>query len=93
MYILEMSTKYSVAEARARLPKILDENELGNEIELTRRGKPVAMLVSVEEYKRLSNGQKSFADAYESYRTRFEGLEQADLEELRDQSSGRAGAF
>ena len=41
MYISCMSRKYSIAEARARLPAIIDQAEAGQEIEVTRRGKPV----------------------------------------------------
>ena len=41
-----MVKKYSIAEARTHLPTIIDEAEAGLEIELTRRGKPVAVIVS-----------------------------------------------
>jgi prevent-host-death family protein len=89
MYISGMSSKYSVAEARAKLPKILDEVELGREVELTRRGKAVAVVVSVEEYERMSGGYRSFAEAYEEHRKRHEGLERSVLEGLRDRTGGR----
>jgi prevent-host-death family protein len=89
MYILNMSTKYSVAEARTNLPKILDEVELGGEVELTRRGKRVAVVMSVEEYERLSGGYRDFAEAYEAHRQKYEGLERSVLEDARDRSLGR----
>lgn len=84
-----MTSQYSIAEARANLAKILDEVERGRGVELTRRGKPVAMLVSVEEYHRLANGKSSFAEAYEGHRARFRGLEPSDLADLRDADRGR----
>ena len=89
VYILKMSSKYSVAEARANLPKILDEVELGREIELTRRGKRVAVMISVEEYERLSGRQRDFAKAYETHREKYSGLERSVLEGLRDKTAGR----
>jgi prevent-host-death family protein len=84
-----MSSKYSVAQARANLPKILDEVELGREVELTRRGKPIAVVLSVEEYERLSEGYRDFAKAYEEHRARYTGLERSVFDGLRDRSPGR----
>ena len=43
MYINWMSKSYSVANARARLANIVHEVEAGAEVELTRRGKKVAV--------------------------------------------------
>jgi hypothetical protein len=37
-----MKRKYSIAEARVSLAAIIQRAEAGHEIELTRRGKPVA---------------------------------------------------
>ena len=90
VYIVRMSSKYSVAEARANLPKILDQVELGRAIELTRRGKRIAVLMSVEEYERLSGGQRDFAEAYEAHREKYDGVERKAFEDLRDQSQGRS---
>lgn len=84
-----MSLKYSVAKARANLPKLLDEVELGREVELTRRGKRIAVVLSVEEYDRLSRGYRDFAEAYDTHRARYPGLNQSVLEGLRDGSTGR----
>ncbi len=89
MYKCGMSSKYSVAEARANLPKILDEVELGHEIELTRRGKAVAVVVSVEEYERLSGGYRDFGAALEAHRATHGGVPRATFEGVRDRSPGR----
>lgn len=40
-----------VAEAKARLSQLLAEVELGETIEITKRGKVVAMIVPVEQTK------------------------------------------
>ena len=42
-----------VAEARQRLPQLLRSVEQGEDVQISRRGKPVAVLISVEEYDRL----------------------------------------
>lgn len=89
MYAKAMSSKYSVAEARANLPKILDEVELGGEIELTRRGKRVAVVMSVEEYERLSGGYRDFGAALDEHLEKFGGLPRSVLREIRDAGEGR----
>lgn len=62
-----MSRKHSIAEARGSLPKLVHEAESGKAIELTRRGKPVAVLIGREAYDRLTAGQRGFAEAYASF--------------------------
>ena len=89
MYTNPMSKKYSVAAARAALPRILDEVESGNEIELTRRGKPVAVVVSVGQFERISAGRRDFGRAYAAYRSRHEGVDRAVVENLRTTEGGR----
>ena len=47
-----MVKKYSIAEARDNLAGVVQEAEEGTQVELTRQGKPVALLVGVEEFER-----------------------------------------
>lgn len=94
MYIYCMSRKYSIAEARASLPAIIDQAEAGQEIEVTRRGKPVAAVISVRELARLRGAGGSFVAAYRSFRDTH-ALEEVGLEEdfaasLRDKGAGRS---
>lgn len=44
-YLLAVSKIMTVSEARAALPQILDWVDAGEEVTLTRHGKPVAVLV------------------------------------------------
>jgi prevent-host-death family protein len=44
---------FSIADARAQLPKIIHAVETGDVTQLTRRGKPVAILLSLKEYETL----------------------------------------
>jgi prevent-host-death family protein len=48
-----MQKQYSIAEARDKLPSIVHEVEKAGPIKLTRRGKPVAVLIAESEYERL----------------------------------------
>lgn len=49
---VEVSRSVSVAEAKAHLSEILDAVERGENIEITRRGKPVATLTARRLQKR-----------------------------------------
>lgn len=46
-----MTIKSSIAETKDNLPKYIHEAETGNDICITRHGKAVAMLISMERYK------------------------------------------
>jgi antitoxin Phd len=88
-----MNKQYSIAEARDHLPSIVHGVERGTPIELTRRGKPVAVLMSVEDYHRLSPVEPSFQEAYGRLRDRPEfrdvDVEPESFEGVRDPSPGR----
>jgi prevent-host-death family protein len=43
---------YSVADAKARLSELIERAEAGEEVEITRRGKPVVRLVGVEKERK-----------------------------------------
>ena len=46
-----MLKQYSIAVARNRPPVIVHDVEVGPAVVLTRRGKPVVVLLSIDEYK------------------------------------------
>jgi prevent-host-death family protein len=62
-----MTRTYSVAEARSSLPAILDQAESGLDVELTRRGKPVAVVVSMREFERLRGDRPRFGEVYRNF--------------------------
>ena len=62
-----MSRRYSIAQARDRLPRLVREAESGREVELTRRGKPVAVLMGRRSYEHLVSGSRSFSEAYRAF--------------------------
>jgi prevent-host-death family protein len=88
-----MAKSYSVADARAQLPEILDEVQAGKEVELTRRGRRVAIVLSPQRYEALSGKHSSFADAYRAFVVRHApediGLEPDFFDSLRNREPGR----
>jgi antitoxin Phd len=89
-----MNKRYSIAEARDSLPSVVHEAEGGTRVELTRRGKPVAVLLGVEEYERLAEGRRDFWEAYEEFRQEFDlaqlGIDPDEIfGDVRDSSPGR----
>ncbi len=87
-----MSKRYSIAEARNQLPAIVHDAEKGKPVELTRRGKPVAILLSVAEYERLSLARPNFWGALQAFRARHD-FNELDVDQIfdgvRDRSPGR----
>jgi prevent-host-death family protein len=63
--------RYSIAEARAHLPGLVDEVAHGP-IEITRRGQPVLVVLSVAEYRRMRGGA-SFYQAIQAHRKHYAG--------------------
>jgi prevent-host-death family protein len=89
--------QYSIAQARDRLPGIVHEVERGAPVELTRRGRPVAVIVSLRQFQRLASNRPDFWTELERFRASVE-LEQLAIEPelfegVRDTSPGRDPAF
>lgn len=85
--------RYSIADARANLPSLVDEVEAGQEVELTRRGKPVAVVISRREYDHMRPGHPRFGDLYEGFLGRYSlleiGVESDEFKDLRARDEGR----
>jgi prevent-host-death family protein len=85
--------QYSIAEARSSLAMIVDQAESGWDVQLTRRGKPVAVLVSLQKFERLQGDRTRFSVAYKDFLSRHSpqdvGLDEDFVETIRDQSVGR----
>jgi prevent-host-death family protein len=85
--------KYSISEARSNLPSLVREAEAGFEVELSRRGKSVAVLISIREFQRLHGDRPGFTAAYkrflEDHSLKDAGLEEDFIESLRAREAGR----
>jgi prevent-host-death family protein len=97
LYIMEATnmaaTKVSVAEARQHFARLIKRAQQGKTIEITRRGEPVAVLLSASAYSAITGERSSFIDAMSQVRERL-GVDQleigdAEFEGLREESPGR----
>jgi prevent-host-death family protein len=88
-----MPKRYSIAEARHNLAAIVHELEHQPLVELTRRGEPVAVLLALEEYRRLKRQSGDFWSAYMAFsadQLAAEAVESEPFADVRDRSPGRA---
>jgi prevent-host-death family protein len=88
-----MMPRYSIAEARNHFAEIVHDLKHVSWVEVTRRGRPVAILISIEEFEMLRVGSVTFTSAYEAFRNTFdlakEEIEPSVFEDLRNTSPGR----
>jgi len=88
-----ISKQYSIAEARDQLARVVHEAEKGASIELTRRGEPVAVMISLQEYQHFRQEKGRFWERFQEFRKRHKadksfGLSD-ELQVLRDSTPGR----
>ncbi len=88
-----MDRDYSIAETKDQLTRLLRLVEAGDHVHITRRGKAVAVLVSVEEFDRLAARRPGFADALAEFDQGPDApaavIDDAFLDGLRESSPGR----
>lgn len=82
----------SVAQAKNNLPNLIQQAELGETVHITRRGLPVAVLLSEREFARLQAPQTGFADFLREWRRDMLAQEAAfadgsEFENVRDNSN------
>ena len=63
-------SKHSIASVRSHLSELIDEAGRKGAVEITRRGKRVAVLVSEREYDKLKTGRPGLVDAVRQCRER-----------------------
>jgi len=98
MYIILIMQTFSIAEARSQLPKIIHAVETGEVTQLTRRGKPVAVLLSLKEYQALIHqGQGGLNQALLAFQALRQDenndISDEEINSWRDKSSPREGAW
>lgn len=88
-------THYSIAQARDHFAQLINQAEVGEPVKITRQGKPIAIILSVQEYDQITKAKPSLRDVVKKLRHRIE-TEGIDLDpdevfsDVRDQSPGRA---
>jgi prevent-host-death family protein len=60
---------YSISQARDQLARLVHDAEGGRHIELTRRGRPVAVVLAIDEYRKLSAPRTGVWSAISRFRS------------------------
>lgn len=72
---------------------MVDQVEAGVEVELTRRGRPVAVLISRQEFDRLRGKRLHFGETYRTFLEKYSlneiGVAADFFASTRDKSTGR----
>lgn len=92
---------FSIRDAKSKLTSLIREVEKGHPARLTRRGRPVAVLVSAREFERMKvarDPRRDFMQFLQGWRREMiaKGLPFASDDELpqaRDHSPGRKFSF
>ena len=88
-----MHDEISIAEAKNKLPSIIHRVEKGPYIKLTRRGKPVAILLSIKEFEWLSQKKTGLWKTLSKFREQVKEINaditDSEFEDLRDVDPGR----
>lgn len=90
----ESLPQYSIAQARDQLTQLVHQAEQGSPVELTRRGKRVAVILSAAEYDRLRPPRPDFWTSLVKFRQKLaeENIEidpDEVFKDVRDRSPGR----
>lgn len=67
-----MTSSYSIAEAKNRLPELVREVENKGAVEITRRGIPVVVVLPIHEYEQTKKNKFDFWEAYLAFRRRLD---------------------
>lgn len=91
VFIMKTST---IAEAKNNLSHLVHQLKAGESIRLTRYGKPVAVMMSEDQYQHLIAPNKSLNAAILNWRSQWDdnadvGLNDNELKAIRKDSAGR----
>jgi prevent-host-death family protein len=86
-----MEKQFTISEAKNKLTTIVHAVEKGPSVKLTRRGRPVAVLISIAEYEALHGKRPAFWDLLTALRAQDAELDvsEDDFTGLRDARAGR----
>lgn len=85
-----MDKTYSIAQARNDLSGVVREAEAGRPVTLSRRGRPVAVVVSASDFARLAPRRRALAAAIDAFRREHgASLDDAEWLPARDAADGR----
>ena len=86
--------KYSISQARDQLARLVHDAETGRRIELTRRGRSVAVVIAIDEYRKLTAPKAGVWSAISQFRSTHDltGMDEVADElanETRSEDQGR----
>ena len=86
-----MEKQFTISEAKNKLTAIVHAVERGPSVTLTRRGRPVAELLSIAEYEALHGNRPAFWDLLTALRAQAAEcvISDDDFTDLRDVRPGR----
>lgn len=81
----------TIADAKNNLPKLIHAVEAGEDIHISRHGKPVAVLISEERYKQLCQPATGVFNAIMEWREKYGSVDLTDeeVDSWRDRSPPR----
>lgn len=74
-----MRKTYSIVDARNNFARVVHEAEDGLAVELTRRGKSVAVILSIHDYQLLTKPEGKLMENYQAFRKEH-NLEELDID-------------
>lgn len=85
----------TITDAKNNLPKLIHAAEAGEDIHISRHGKPVAVIISEERYQQLSQQESGVYLAIMEWRKEYGSVELSDQEvdSWRDRSEPRDFAW
>ena len=91
--VAKMKTS-TIADAKNNLSYLIHQLEVEESIQLTRYGKPVAVMMSEAQYKKLISPKKSLNSAIVNWRSQLgetldSGFSDDELKSIRTESAGR----
>ena len=89
-------TEASISHLKNCLPEIVHNAEKGQDVKITRHGKPVAVIVSLERYNRAFSSGKGIFNAYLHWRNLHPdagGFSDKELENMRDREPHKSSGF
>ena len=84
-------SRFSIAEAKNNLPRLVQQAEAGEVVRITRRGRHVAVLLSESSFERLKTPRNDLKDFLKDWRTemadrKIDFPSSSDFMNLRDNS-------
>lgn len=74
-------TEAAISTLKNHLPEIVHKAEQGEDIQITRHGKPVAVIVSLEKYQRAFPAKEGLANTFKRWREQYPDAEGFTVEE------------